>query len=295
MDPGIVHSSSTFTVYDRDELKEGQTVPYDDPSRVLPELKVVKLTPETLTLQVAGDDIEIYFDRWVKLCSAGRDYTNFTLEARLEPELTHEQKIRLACDYYSLVGLKKTYVERLEKADDADSNFILGRWYMFAMPVDDYAGKAEQYYQKAIAKGCADAMMALAYLYRDGDLGKVDADKYVALRDEARSKGSVIADVQWHRDLLYGNFTNSDPSLAISLMEKKQQGADEMVPVWKELLGWAYLEIDNEEQAEDYFKQAVDEGFLKAWDGRLYLDHSMPVINKARKAGAGMACLYENE
>lgn len=295
MDPGIVNSSSTFTVYDRDELEVGQKVLYDDPSGVLPELKVAKLTPETLTLQVAGYDVEIAFDHWVKLDSAGRDYTNFTLEARLEPELTHEQKIRLACDRYSLVGLKKTYVERLENADDADSNFILGRWYMFAMPVDDYAAKAEQYYQKAIAKGNADAMMALAYLHRDGDLGRVEVEKYLSMRDEARSKGSVMADVQWHRDLLYGNFTKSDPSLAISLMEKKLQTAGETAPIWEELLGWAYMEIDNEEQAKEYFQQAIDAGFTKAWDGLLYLDHSMPVINGASKAGAGMAYLYLNE
>lgn len=295
MDPGVVSSSTEYTVYDRDELSVGQMLPYDDPSGVLPRLKVVRLTPETLTLQTGDHYVEVACGRWTNLGSAGRDYTNFSLDAQLIPVPQGGQLTCLASNHYALATMKETRVARLEAADDADSNFILGRWYMFAMPCDDYATKAEQYYQKAIAKGNADAMMALAHLHRDGDLGKVDVEKYLSMRDEARSKGSVMADVQWHRDLLYGNFTKSDPSLSISLMERKLQEAGETAPIWEELLGWAYREIDNKEQAKEYFQQAIDAGFTKAWDGLLYLDHSMRVINRASKAGAGMAYLYLNE
>ena len=162
MDPGVVSSSSETTVYDRDELSVGQMVPYDDPSGVLPRLKVARLTPEALTLQVGDRDVEVVCGRWTKLGSAGRDYTNFTLEAQLVPVPQGGQLTCLACNHYALATMKETRVARLEAADDAESNFILGRWCMFAMPSDDYAAKAEHYYQKAIAKGNADVMMALA-------------------------------------------------------------------------------------------------------------------------------------
>ena len=84
MDPGIVHSSSTVTVRSRDELKLGQRVPYDDPGGALPSIKVAEISPETLVLQVGERKVEIGFGKYTRLASAGRDYTNFTLEARLE-------------------------------------------------------------------------------------------------------------------------------------------------------------------------------------------------------------------
>lgn len=84
MDPGIVHSSSTVTVHGRDELKLGQRVPYDDPGGALPSIKVAEISPEKLVLQVGERKVEISFGSYTRLASAGRDYTNFTLEAHLE-------------------------------------------------------------------------------------------------------------------------------------------------------------------------------------------------------------------
>ena len=115
MDPGVVSSSTEFTVYDRDELSVGKMVPYDDPSGVLPRLKVVQLTPETLTLQAGDHYVEVACGRWTKLGSAGRDYTNFSLDAQLIPVPQGGQLTCLASNHYALATMKETRVSRLKR------------------------------------------------------------------------------------------------------------------------------------------------------------------------------------
>lgn len=86
MDPGIVHSSRRTTELEPDQLKVGKQVRYKDPSGILASLTVTAMDENGVTLQVAeAKEVRLWPAEEVKLDSGGRDYTNFSLYAKLEP------------------------------------------------------------------------------------------------------------------------------------------------------------------------------------------------------------------
>ncbi len=112
--------------YDRDELEVGKPIRYTDPSGTLPTVNVVTLTPQILELQVGDNVCRITNDSWTKLGEGGRDYTRFSLDARLDMEPKDKQITCLACNCLSLLKMRKSKIARLELADDAESKFIVG-------------------------------------------------------------------------------------------------------------------------------------------------------------------------
>ena len=85
MDPGVTNCSSNKKVYTREELKVGQYLSFDDPSRTLASVKVLEITDAGLLVQVgnAGSPRLIEPGDSVLLDKTGYNYTYFELEVRL--------------------------------------------------------------------------------------------------------------------------------------------------------------------------------------------------------------------
>ena len=86
MDPGIVHSSRVQTVVEREQLKVGEIVRYNDPSGIMARLVVAKVDDEGIALKVSEQERRINSGCFETLDKGGRDYTNFWLFASLDGE-----------------------------------------------------------------------------------------------------------------------------------------------------------------------------------------------------------------
>ena len=63
---------------------------------------------------------------------------------------------------------------------------------------------AEEYFTRAIEGGIADARVCRAYIYRDGDFGEADINRYQQELMQALAEGSERAKQQQIRDLTHG-------------------------------------------------------------------------------------------
>ena len=92
MDPGIVHQDCTKTELLPEELKVGERIGYDDPSRIMASLTVKDMDENGVTLLVggAGKEVRLWPGEVQEVDKDGRDYTNFYLHVTLEPSCDKE-------------------------------------------------------------------------------------------------------------------------------------------------------------------------------------------------------------
>ena len=86
VDPGILHRDSFLTTFEPQQIQVGQHLHYHDPGRVLASLTVVAMDEKGVTLQVGKTkEVRLLAGECKDLDESGRDYTNFYLQAVLEP------------------------------------------------------------------------------------------------------------------------------------------------------------------------------------------------------------------
>lgn len=86
VDPGIVHTNSVLTTFEPHEIQEGQPLRYKDPGGVLASLTPIEVNENWITLRVGETcEVRLWPGENKSLDNGGRDYTNFYLQARLEP------------------------------------------------------------------------------------------------------------------------------------------------------------------------------------------------------------------
>ena len=86
VDPGIVHHDSFLTTFEPDEIHVGERLHYEDPGQVLASLTVVEVNENWVTLRVGETkEVRLWPGESKDLDTGGRDYTNFYLQAHLEP------------------------------------------------------------------------------------------------------------------------------------------------------------------------------------------------------------------
>lgn len=100
MDPGIVHQDCTKTELLPEELKVGERIRYDDPSRIMASLTVKDMDENGVTLLVggAGKEVRLWPGEVQEVDKDGRDYTNFYLHLKLEP--SYDEDMLLGEDEY---------------------------------------------------------------------------------------------------------------------------------------------------------------------------------------------------
>ena len=300
MDPGVVNCDGVITEIEHSDLRVGQFVRYDDPSGLFPNIKVLEVSDKNLTIEVNGKKYELVPDSRVRLDQSGRDYTNFDFEVYLVPlggpndvDIDGPESImRIARNHYEVFALTEEQIVRLKQSDDMYERYLLGRWYWLTHPEKDAEKKAEVLFHQSADAGCADALLSLARYYRYGVMRQVDLDEYVRLRDEARSKGSLFAEIQYVLDMIYGIACEANPPKAIAMVKEKLESEENPDPQWYDVLGWAFLLDAQKGEAGNMFATAALKGFSKAYDGFLCAASSKDVIIKARKAGCGLGFVF---
>lgn len=301
MDPGVCNCDGKNTEIKRSDIKEGQYLSYSDPSEIMPSIKVLAMSDKGMTIEVRGRKYELVPDYWMNLERSGRDYTNFDLDIFLEPLFgpcglaidSSESILCIARNRYEIFSLSEEQVEALKKSDEPDEQYLLGRWYWLTAPEPDYVSKAESLFRKSMEGGCADAKMALARLYRYGDLGLVNLEEYERLRDEARKEGSLCADTQYYHDMAKGVCCEANPKQAIALLRERIKTIKDPDPKWFDVLGWALYADGQETEAGNAFMTSALKGYSQAYDGCLCVTSTHDVIVRARRAGCGFAYIFD--
>lgn len=191
--------------------------------------------------------------------------------------------------HYELFRLGPDDIARLQASDSADDLTTLGLWHIITATYDDYVSKAETLFRKAIAKGSSGAKLQLANMYRLGDLGPVDLDQYLHLRDESIDEGCQMAQLRLCRDIAYGVGCLPDIEKGIAETRRRLAAIAYPDPRWYDALGWMLMSIDApSEETNSWFLKAIECGFIDSYSGLV----DMPdAIEMGRKEGCGGCCI----
>jgi len=203
------------------DLKVGQGVGYNDPSGILPSIRLVGIDEKGVTLQAGGTTVRLpdfWGSHFSKLAEAGRDYTNFQLYAGLveDIDITHDLTfLRRFYNANQVAMLPENDVEVLRDSDDPYAKYAYARWLVVQNPKKGSLAKAYKLFKEAAEGGCADALMGLSCMYDNGNAGVVDKMLAVSLRDEALAKGSEWAALSYARNRIFGNNAEAEPEKVI--------------------------------------------------------------------------------
>ncbi len=203
--------------------------------------------------------------------------------------------LRIPRAVYPMFMLSDNMVADMKKLSEegyAIAKYALGRYHQLVQPEKDSLKKARELFEEAAKSGISEAILGIALFYRDGNLGEVDLDKYMELRDEAIEKGSVKAVYLKAKDMIYGNNGyKADPQNIIDFVNslKKELVEDEdsefvnFEPEYYDLSGRAYQELGDTEKAEDAYINAVNLGFFESLSNLINMtcfDEDRNITNK---------------
>lgn len=160
--------------------------------------------------------------------------------------------------------------ERAAKNGYPYMQFAYARYHDCVQPQPDSATIAHEYYKKAANAGIADALMYMAFAYRDGDYGHVDREEYIRLRDMAADNNSVTAHQQILRDWIFGNLnTEKNPREAYDILDKFIHNAQEnnrpFDPRYYHLIADACCELGRVLEADAWYNDAIQAGDVTAY------------------------------
>ena len=189
---------------------------------------------------------------------------------------------------YELFRLKQSDIKQLESSASSVDICTLGKWYIFTAPVKDYIEKAESCFRRAMELGNVEAKYHLANMYRLGDLGKVDMERYKSLLNEAVSAGCQLAEIRHCKDIAYGVNQPEDVDRAIEETERMMAEHSAPDPLWYDAIGWMYYAKDDCTTANRYFLNAIDAGYADSYFG---LSDMPEKQEDGRRAGCGGSCI----
>lgn len=171
------------------------------------------------------------------------------------------------------IYLLQDYVESIEqqaKAGNPWMQFAYARYHEFVQPEAQSNAIMEEYYLKADQAGIADAHMALAFCWRDGDLGMIDREKYAKMRQEAVDRGSHMAVQQHLRDMMRGNGGfERDPWKAYELLDRFvrqcEANGDHFDPRYLHVLADIADAMGRKAEADLLYEKALKAGDTTSW------------------------------
>lgn len=151
------------------------------------------------------------------------------------------------------------------------SQYAYGRWLESRRPESDSLDMADEYLTKAEKAGIGDALYAQAVLLKAGHYGLVDREKFSEMISQAVDQGSFLAEQYLYRQTIYGwNGVTADPQRIVDGLKKWLNGDESndilvVNPAYYHVLGDAYAELNDKENAEHYYRKAINMGLFEAW------------------------------
>ena len=322
-DPGVVHHDYTCITVKRNDMHEGQHLPYDDPSGTLAAVTLMSMDARGVVLSVRGSLQRLNAGESAILDRSGANYTEFRLFACLplsEAALCSTEGIRYPYEIFRMGDHK---IEALKRSLEPEAKYLLGMWYYLYNPDDLAYGNAEELLKQASVEGVADAWMGLANMYYDGTSGKLDMQEYVRLRDKGVVAGSEWARINQIEDLFFGIRCDADRKGALNdakslLAEKAPNTArfleeDALHYRWHEealaafsrlddlkkvdariyvALGKMYYMMDETARSMASYRMAVAADYVDAYR---YLEISEDMLRMGRKAKSSSVICHEGE
>ena len=305
-DPGCRDSYTECTEIKRENLKIGNAICYNDPSGILPSIKVVDMDDKGITLATSETTVRLpnfSGNTCVKLAEDGRDYTNFQLWVILETfiDITHDLTfLRKFYTSYRVASLPKTDVEVLRNSDDPYGMFGYARWLVVTNPETGSLKRAEELFEKAIDGGCADAFMALSLMYDNGNMGVVNKSMAVSLRDGALERGSEWAALVYARNRMGGYNAEAEPKKVVEEIKHRIATEENLAPEWYDILGYAYEQLGDKDNAKKMYRKAIANNAVRAYSDLALLYYEEGDQKKYRKwmlegisRGNGLCCVLD--
>lgn len=191
-------------------------------------------------------------------------------------EVARRMFLRIPNYVYPMFMLTDGQVDELKKYSDKGidiAQYTLGRYYQLVRPNRENLRKARELFEAAAAQGLGDAICGLALLARDGNYEEADPDKYNALIFKAIDNGSQKAFYFKSKEMIYGmNGRELDPQQTINNMTEvlKDATGEAIEDIYKfepddfDLLGRAYEETGQKDEAEKAYIHAVGMGYFEA-------------------------------
>ena len=203
--------------------------------------------------------------------------------------------MRLVLPVYPLFQLNQRQVNDLKNLADKGYGFAqlaMGRYHQLVRPDKDSLQQAERYFLAADKSGMHDAETFLGIMYRDGQLGLADTNKYLTMRNEAFKKGSFKAVEMIAKDTINGYYGEANPeevleALLETVTDEQGEWIDDPLqvePAVYDLIGLAYDKIGDKEHAEKAYLQAAEMGFIEGFEHYLIMKFIEPdgSINDAK-------------
>ena len=287
-DPGNRDVFTKRTIANREDLKEGETICYEDPSDIMPSIKVIKIDDEGITLATSEMTVRLpdfKGNEQVKLAEDGRDYTNIQLWVTLAEdaskytlvqesdfvlrtitEVTHDLAF-LREFYHSdrIATLSEADLDALRDSDDPYAKYAYARWLVVNNPEKGSLAKAYDLYEEAAEGGCVDALMGLSFMYDCGDAGVVDKALAISLRNEALAKGSEWAALVFARNRIAGYNAEAEPEKVVEEVKQRMATDTDFNPEWYAVLGFAYEQLGDKENAKEMYEKAIDNQVVPAY------------------------------
>ena len=183
----------------------------------------------------------------------------------IQAQALFSQLLRSSQNIFLIMESFKDFVEKYALEGNPWMQYAWARYHDCVNPDPDSMQKAEEYYNKAIAAGIADARMFRAYFWRDGDAGIVDSSRYIRERDRAVREDSHAAVQQQLRDICYGNGGyDADPDKAFRMLSKFIQESNDqnyyIDPRYYTLYGDILDALGEKEKALVSYNHALDQG-----------------------------------
>lgn len=270
-DPGSTRVYTERTVVNRKDLKIGQTIRYDDPSDLMPSIKVIDMDDEGITL--ATPEMTVHLpdfkgNKQAKLAEDGRNYTNFELWVNLKTciEVTHDLTfLRKFYHANQIAMLSETDLDVLRDADDPYAKYAYARWLVIKNPEKGSFAKAYHLYEEAEEGGCIDATIGLSFMYDSGDAGVVDKKLAITLRNKALNQGSEWAALIYARNRIAGYNAEAEPEKVVEEIKQRIATEENLYPEWYDVLAFAYDQLGDKENAKKVYRKAVDNNVVASY------------------------------
>lgn len=253
------------------DLKVGQSVGYNDPSGILPSIKLVGIDEKGVVLQSAGMTVRLpdfKGNRFSKLAEAGRDYTNFQLWVSVVEaiDITHDLNfLRRFSRNSQIMRLTRADIEVLSSSEDPYAMYGYASWLAANNNNSNDIIKAFDLYAKAAEEGCVDALMGESLLWGNGIGGIMDSQLAADLRDEAVAKGSELAAMCQARNRIAGFNANKEPEKVLEEIKQRIATDTDLNPRWYSIMAFAYENLDDTEKAKQMYQKAIECGAEEAY------------------------------
>lgn len=270
-DPGSTKVFTERTTLNRKDLEVGKMIRYDDPSDLMPRIRVVEMDNEGITLATPEMTVRLpdfKGNTHVKLAENGRNYTNFELWVDLKTciEVTHDLAfLRKFYHANQIAMLSEIDLDALRDSDDPYAKYAYARWLVIKNPEKGSFAKAYDLFDSADEGGCTDALLGLSFMYDSGDAGVVDKELAISLRDKALAKDSEWAAMVYARNRIAGYNAEAEPEKVVEEIKQRIATEENLYPEWYDILAFAYDQLGDKENAKKMYEKAIDNKVLASY------------------------------